>query len=86
MTRVPVRVTAAGTHSAPPEGWVALRPGACPCCVGRVALQVELVRLLRGPAPRGVLVEVPDAAHLPAFRRALAEWPLAQSLYLEPPA
>ena len=85
MTRVPVRLTA-GARTAPPEGWVSLRPGACPCCVGRVALQIELARLLRGQVPRGVQIEVPDADHLPALRLALAEWPLAQYLLVEPPA
>jgi len=45
--------------------------------VGRVALQIELARLLREQRPAGVLIEVPDAGHLPALRRSLAAWPLA---------
>jgi hypothetical protein len=84
VKRVPVRVTA-GSPSAPPEGWVALRPSACPCCVGRVALQVELVRLLRGQALRGVLIELADPGHLPAMLRSLREAPLAQYLRVEGP-
>jgi len=62
--------------------WRALTPAACPCCVGRVELQVSLARLLRDEKPARVFVELPDATHLGAFRKALAEWPLAQ--YLRP--
>lgn len=85
MKRVPVRLEA-GASPEPPAGWVAIRPRACPCCTGRVALQVEVARLMRERRPRGVLIEVPDARHLPALRRALSEWPLAQYLRVEPPA
>ncbi len=83
--RVPVRVEA-GPPPEVPAGWVALRPRHCPCCVGRVELQVQIARLLREQPPRGVLIELTDASHLPALRRALAEWPLAQYVRLEPPA
>jgi hypothetical protein len=54
--------------------------------VGRVELQVEIARLIRERRPQGVLIELPDAGHQPALRRALSEWPLAQYVRLEPPA
>jgi hypothetical protein len=82
VNRIPVRVVA-GPHSAAPPGWVALRPTACPCCVGRVALQVELVRVIREQQPPGVVIEVPDPAHVPALRRALGEWPLSGKVVLD---
>jgi hypothetical protein len=85
VNRVPVKVLA-GPLPEPPAGWVALRPRNCPCCVGRVELQVELTRLIRERRPQGVLIELADAGHQPALRRALAEWPLAQYVRLEPPA
>jgi len=82
VSAVPVRLVA-GAAPELPEGWIALRPQSCPCCVGRVEMQVELARLLRERAPRGIVIAVADAGHLPALRRALAEWPLAQYLSLE---
>jgi hypothetical protein len=54
--------------------------------VGRVELQVEIARLIRERRPQGVLIDLADASHQPALRRALAEWPLAQYVRLEPPA
>jgi DNA-binding NarL/FixJ family response regulator len=77
---VPVRVVVEATE--PPAGWAALRPRSCPCCVGRVQMQVELARLLRERRPRGVLIELADASHLPAVRRALAAWPLSDYVAL----
>jgi hypothetical protein len=85
VKRIPVRVVAAPLRE-PPAGWVALRPRHCPCCVGRVELQIELARVIREQGPQGVLIELADAAHQPALRRALAEWPLAQYVRLEAPA
>lgn len=81
MNRIPVRVVA-GARSETPPGWVALRPTACPCCVGRVALQVELVRVIREQRPPGVVIEVADPAHVPALRQALGEWPLSEKVVL----
>lgn len=81
MSRVPVRVVA-GPRSEAPPGWVALRPSACPCCVGRVAMQVELARVIREQRPRGVVIELADPAHAPAMCRALSEWPLAEEVEL----
>jgi hypothetical protein len=75
---------AASPQRKSPAGWIALKPRACPCCVGRVELEVTLARLLREQTPRGVLIEVADAEQLPALRRALGEWPLAQYVLLEP--
>jgi len=80
VNRVPARVVVGAT--AAPEGWAALRPQACPCCVGRVQLQVQLARLLRNEKPRGVLIELTDASHLVAVRRALAESPLSDYVAL----
>ena len=85
MNRVPVRVESEPPRELP-EGWVALRPRSCPCCVGRVEIQVEIARLIRERRPQGVRIELADAGHQPALRRALAEWPLAQYVRLEPPA
>jgi hypothetical protein len=82
VNRVPVRVE----NGPPPPGWVALRTRACPCCTGRVELQVALARLIRTQRPQGVLIGLPDAAHRPALLRALAERPLAQYVQLEEPA
>ena len=59
-----------------------LRPSACPCCVGRVQIQVELARLIRERRPHGVVIELADPRHLPALRRALAEWPLSDYVAL----
>jgi hypothetical protein len=80
VSRVPVRVVVGA--AAAPEGWAALRPRACPCCVGRVQMQVELARLIREQRPRGVQIELADASHLPALRRALAQWPLSDHVAL----
>jgi G3E family GTPase len=85
VNRIPVRVVA-GPLPEPRAGWVALKPHNCPCCVGRVELQVELARVIREQRPQGVLIELADASHQPALLRALAEWPLAQYVRLEPPA
>jgi hypothetical protein len=79
VSRVAVRIVAEAAEV--PSGWVVLRPGACPCCVGRVQLQVELARLIREQRPRGVIIRLPDPEHAPGVRRALGEWPL--SAYVE---
>lgn len=82
MSRVPVRVTD-GAGGAP-AGWAILRPGACPCCVGRIQLQVDLVRLVREQRPAGVLIELPDPVHGQALRRSLREWPFCEYLVVMP--
>jgi hypothetical protein len=63
------------------EGCAILPSMSCPCCVGRVEMQVSLVRLLRERKPERVFVEVADEAHIRTFTRVLGEWPLAQ--YIE---
>ncbi len=92
MRQVPVHLVAGATRSersafvakllAQRGAWRALAPAACPCCVGRVELQVSLARLLREEKPARVLVELPDATHLAVMRKALGEWPLSR--YLRP--
>jgi G3E family GTPase len=81
VSRVPVRLAHAPLGELP-TGWLALKTRGCPCCTARVEMQVALARLIREQAPRGVVIELPDASHLPALRRALAEWPLSQSVEL----
>jgi G3E family GTPase len=63
-------------------GWVVLKTRGCPCCTARVEMQVALVRLIRERSPRGIVIELPDASHLPALQRALGEWPLSRSVEL----
>ncbi|HJS36673.1 MAG TPA: hypothetical protein VJ789_00935 [Burkholderiales bacterium] len=79
MSKTPVRLVTATVEA--PRGWAVLRPPACPCCVGRVQLQVELARLIREQQPSGVQIEMRDPEHLPAMRRVLAQRPLSD--YLE---
>ncbi|MGH8688717.1 MAG: hypothetical protein ACREU5_02030 [Burkholderiales bacterium] len=81
MSKVAIRLSSAG-GGASPAGWHVLRPRACPCCVGRVQLQVELVRLLRAGRPEGIVVELPDAAHADNVARALSEAPLCDYVFL----
>jgi G3E family GTPase len=81
VSRVPVRV-AQPPLAGLPAGWVRLKTRGCPCCTARVEMQVALARLIREQRPRGVVIELAEASHLPALRRALAEWPLAESVEL----
>ena len=88
MKRVPVHVVAGAPNSGQSalmarltkerSEWAAISPRACPCCVGRVELQIALARLLRERRPERVLVELADGEHLKALERVLAEWPLGQ--------
>ena len=59
-----------------------LRPLApsCPCCTGKVVLQVTLARALRATGACRVFVELGDAGHLAGLQRALTESPLGLSL------
>jgi hypothetical protein len=82
VSRVPVKLASSGAD--PAAGWAVLRPGACPCCVGRIQLQVELVRLVREQRPAGVLIEVPQEGHRYALRRALGEWPFSDYVVVLP--
>ena len=92
MKRVPVHLVAGPPGSgklaliarliAERDGWATLSPGGCPCCTGRVDLQIGLARLLRERRPERVLVALPDGAHAVASRRVLGERPLAQYIVL----
>ena len=54
-------------------------PLGCPCCTGKLALQVALVRELRDPAVTRAFVEV-DPSHAASLERALAQPPFDLSL------
>lgn len=82
MRRVPVKLVAEPRDAL--AGWTVLRPSACPCCVGRVQMQVDLVRVVREERPRGVLIEMPDQGHRHALRRALGEWPFSDYVVVVP--
>jgi len=58
--------------------WAVLELLNCPCCTGRVELQVKLARLLREQRPARVLIGLVESSHGAALRRVLATWPLAQ--------
>lgn len=59
-----------------------LVPSGCPCCTGRVVIQVELVRALRQARPERVLIEVPWTDHLDQVDRALRDERLGRYLSL----
>jgi len=82
VSRVPVRLVAGPAETLP--GWAVLRPGACPCCVGRIQMQVDLVRVVREERPSGVLIELPDPSHRHALRRSLGEWPFSDYVVVVP--
>jgi len=54
----------------------------CPCCTGKVVLQVTLARALRVTGAGRAFVELSDAAHLESLERALSESPLDLSLMI----
>lgn len=56
-----------------------LAPG-CPCCTGRVVLQVSLVRALRETRATRVLVELPDPAHARTLEKLLGALPFSLSV------
>jgi hypothetical protein len=58
--------------------WAGLELLSCPCCTGRVELQVKLARLLRERRPARVLVGMVKPSHQPELARVLSSWPLAQ--------
>lgn len=59
-----------------------LSPATCPCCAGRVEIQITMARMVRERRPRRIFVEFANEEHLGAFGRALNQWPLSQ--YVEP--
>ena len=52
----------------------------CPCCTGRVALQVGLARALRDTRAVRALVEVTDPDHARRLEQALEQLPLSLSM------
>lgn len=88
MSRVPVHVcvgTELGRARGPIKrlrvarpGWAVLELRSCPCCTGRVELQVRLARLLRERQPTRVLIGFVEPSHRRALERALTSWPLSQ--------
>jgi len=52
----------------------------CPCCTGRVALQVSLARSLRESGASRAFLELGDVRHAAALARLLNELPLSLSL------
>jgi CobW/HypB/UreG, nucleotide-binding domain len=54
----------------------------CPCCTGKVVLQVTLARALRATGAGRAFVELGDAGHLQGLERALGESPLDLSLVI----
>ncbi len=53
---------------------------ACPCCIGKVVLQVTLARALRQTGAVRAFVELSDPAHGAGLNAVLAELPLALSV------
>ena len=82
MKPVRLRLARPGTAE-PPAGWIVLRPAGCPCCTGRVQVQVELVRLIRARRPEGIVLELANDAHRGNVERALREKPVSDYLVLE---
>lgn len=58
--------------------WAGLELMSCPCCTGRVELQVRLARLLRERRPARVFVGMVEPSHQPELARVLGSWPLAK--------
>ncbi len=54
--------------------------GGCPCCTGKVVLQVSLARVLRESRATRAFVEIADAGHAASLETALAEFPLGLSV------
>jgi len=54
----------------------------CPCCTGKVVLQVTLARALRASGARRAFVELGDVGHLDGLERALFEAPLGSSIVI----
>jgi G3E family GTPase len=49
----------------------------CPCCTGKVVLQVSLARGLRETGARRALVELADPEHAATLEKLLTELPLS---------
>ena len=57
-----------------------LLSGGCPCCTGRVALQISLARGLRASKAIRAFVELSDPRHATALAQSLGELPLSLSI------
>jgi hypothetical protein len=57
----------------------------CPCCIGKVVLQVTLARALRASRAVRAFVEVADTAHAISLHRVLDENPLGLSVIASRP-
>lgn len=69
-------------NSLPADSVANLKPlsASCPCCVGRVVLQVSLVRALRETGATRAFVELADAQHAANLARLLGELPFSLSV------
>jgi len=88
MSRVPVHIVT-GTQRAQASAliarciaerpdWAGLELLTCPCCTGRVELQVKLAQLLRERRPARVFIGLVDPSHQAGLARVLDGWPLVQ--------
>lgn len=59
---------------------VRLFSAGCPCCTGKVVLQVSLARALRETRAVRAFVEVADPGHALALERSLGEMPFSLSV------
>lgn len=58
---------------------LSLPPG-CPCCTGRVALEIFLARHVRARRPERIYIEIPDPTHAAELAAVLAREPLSRYL------
>jgi len=72
-------------NAAPPGGGPGLRlfSAGCPCCTGKVVLQVSLVRALRETRAVRAFVEVAGPEHALMLERSLGEMPFSLSVACE---
>ena len=52
----------------------------CPCCTGKIVLQITLARALRQTRATRAFVELSDPGHAASLERALGEAPLGLSI------
>ena len=58
---------------------LSLPPG-CPCCTGRVALEVSLARHVRAHRPERIYIEIPDPSHATELAAVLGREPMSRYL------
>jgi G3E family GTPase len=63
-----------------PAANVLLLSSGCPCCTGKVVLQITLARALRQTQATRALIELSDGAHADSLAASLREIPLSLSL------